>query len=130
MLVSSASIADSYRWKVIRVIDGDTLEVESSFLPKELGNLKVRVKSIDTPEKYPRSECEAEHKKALRATAYTKQFVTEAGSYLTFYNLQWDKYGGRVLADVQYKEQDLAASLIQKKLARPYQGEKKTSWCY
>ena len=30
------SFADLHQWKVIRVIDGDTIEVEAPFLPKEL----------------------------------------------------------------------------------------------
>ena len=41
-----------YDWKVTRVLDGDTVEVQVDFLPKELGDrLLVRIWGVDTPEK-------------------------------------------------------------------------------
>jgi endonuclease YncB( thermonuclease family) len=40
-----------------------------------------------------------------------------------------DKYGGRVLGDVIVNGQRLSAMLIANGHARPYFGEKKSSWC-
>lgn len=124
--------AEEYKWKVLRVIDGDTLEVQSTFLPPELGNLKIRVYGIDTPEKYPRSQCAEENTMALKATEYTRKFVANAQAKDTpimFSDLHWDKYGGRVLARVNSGNKDLSEALINHGLARAYFGDKKESWC-
>lgn len=52
---TSARDAD-YAWPVVRVIDGDTVEVNASAnLPPELELLKVRLRGADTPEKEPRA---------------------------------------------------------------------------
>jgi micrococcal nuclease len=43
--------------------------------------------------------------------------------------IEWDKYGGRVLATVYVDGRDLAALLIAQDLARPYDGGKRQPWC-
>jgi len=51
-LASLVYSQDFYNWKVTRVLDGDTVEVNVDFLPKEHGNkLYLRVWGVDTPEK-------------------------------------------------------------------------------
>ena len=43
-LTSLVCSQDFYNWPVTRVLDGDTVEVNVNFLPKELGNkLYIRV---------------------------------------------------------------------------------------
>ena len=66
-----------YNWKVIRVVDGDTLEIANEFLPQEL-KLFVRIKGIDTPEKAPRAKCEQENILAQKASNYTKNAIEKA----------------------------------------------------
>ena len=46
-----------------------------------------------------------------------------------FSNIQWDKFGGRVLANVAIEENNLAEELINRRYARAYNGGKKKSWC-
>lgn len=122
------SFADLHQWKVIRVIDGDTIEVEAPFLPKEL-KLFVRVLGIDTPEKGGRAKCKAEADLAIKASKFTESFFKVLGNKAYFSNIKWDKFGGRVLANVAIEENNLAEELINRGYARAYNGGKKKSWC-
>jgi endonuclease YncB( thermonuclease family) len=125
------SSAKIYHWKVIRVVDGDTLEIANEFLPEEL-KLFVRIKGIDTPEKFSRAKCASEKKLGQQATDYTTLAIKTAQQKklpITFSEIKWDKYGGRIVATVKIAEKNLGDELINKGLARPYFGEKKSSWC-
>lgn len=125
----SATPAFSTPYEITRVIDGDTVEIAVDFLPKPLPpKLSIRVIGIDTPEKAPRAQCEAEAKKAVEATRFTKRAVAEA-TKTEVYLLKWDKYGGRVLGSVVFDGVSLSDSLISAGLARPYKGDAKQSWC-
>lgn len=120
-----------YNWKVIRVLDGDTLEIANEFLPQEL-KLFVRIKGIDTPEKAPRAKCEQENILAQKASNYTKNSIEKAQKNrqkITFSEIKWDKYGGRIIAKVMIDKNDLGQELVRKELARIYNGEKKKTWC-
>ena len=127
LLSASPALADQY--EITRVIDGDTVEIAVDFLPAPLPpKLSIRVIGIDTPEKAPRAQCEAEAKKAVEATRFTKRAVAEA-TKTEVYLLKWDKYGGRVLGSVVFDGVSLSDSLISAGLARPYKGDAKQSWC-
>jgi micrococcal nuclease len=127
LLSASPALADQY--EITRVIDGDTVEIAVDFLPEPLPpKLSIRVIGIDTPEKAPRAQCEAEAKKAVEATRFTKRAVAEA-TKTEIYLLKWDKYGGRVLGSVVFDGVSLSDSLISAGLARPYKGDAKQSWC-
>jgi len=128
-LMLFSGIAHAYGWKVVKVIDGDTVKFEVGFLPKELGNhINVRVLGIDTPEKAPRAKCEKEAELGKKATEFTKKVVTEAKS-IDVQLKSWDKYGGRVLGTITLDGKDLTKMLIDAGLARAYFGEKKSDWC-
>lgn len=121
--------AQAYEWKVIKVLDGDTVKFEVSFLPKELGTtLNVRVLGIDTPEKAPRAKCDKEAELGKKATEFTKQAVAQAKKIAVDIT-EWDKYGGRVLGHIKLDGKRLSDMLIEANLARPYHGEKKSDWC-
>ncbi len=127
LLSATPALADQY--EITRVIDGDTVEIAVDFLPAPLPpKLSIRVIGIDTPEKAPRAQCEAEAKKAVEATRFTKRAVAEA-TKTEVYLLKWDKYGGRVLGSVVFDGVSLSDSLISAGLARPYKGDAKQSWC-
>lgn len=119
--------AYAYEWEILRVIDGDTLEIKNECFPKEL-KLSVRVREIDTPEKGSRAKCDKEAKLAEQASKFTKQFVGK-NKKATFRNIKWDKYGGRLLADVEINGKSLAGELVKNNYARSYDGKKKSSWC-
>jgi micrococcal nuclease len=116
-------------YDITRVIDGDTVEIAVDFLPSPLPpKLSIRVLGIDTPEKAPRAQCEAEAELAKQASAFTKNAVASAGK-IDIEILKWDKYGGRVLGYVYLDGQSLGIMLIAANLARPYKGDAKQSWC-
>jgi micrococcal nuclease len=128
-LLLSAVPAVAAPYEITRVIDGDTVEIAVDFLPEPLPpKLSIRVMGIDTPEKAPRAQCDAEAALAKKASAFTKNAVANALE-IDVVILKWDKYGGRVLGEVYLDHQSLAESLISAGLARPYKGEAKSSWC-
>jgi micrococcal nuclease len=127
VLLLSASPAAAY--EITRVIDGDTVEIAVDFLPSPLPpKLSIRVMGIDTPEKAPRAQCDAEAALAKKASTFTKNAVANA-TEVEVVILKWDKYGGRVLGEVYLDHQSLAESLVSAGLARHYKGDAKQSWC-
>jgi endonuclease YncB( thermonuclease family) len=127
LLSTAPALATPY--EITRVIDGDTVEIAVDFLPSPLPpRLSIRVMGVDTPEKAPRAQCDAEAALARKASAFTKDAVANALE-IDVVILKWDKYGGRVLGEVYLDHQRLAQSLISAGLARPYKGEAKSSWC-
>jgi len=127
ILLLASSNAYAYEWEILRVVDGDTLEIKNECFPKEL-KLSIRVLGIDTPEKGSRAKCEKEAKLAEKASKFTKEFIGK-NKTATFRNIKWDKYGGRLLADVEINGKSLSDELIKNGLARSYDGKKKGSWC-
>lgn len=119
----------TYDAVVTRVIDGDTVAFQASFLPPPLKQeLSIRVFGVDTPEKGFRAQCPSEAARGAAATEFTKKLVA-ASTQRQVVLMDWDKYGGRVLGDVLLNGQSLRNLLIQNGFAREYYGEAKTSWC-
>ena len=128
-LLLSTTPALSTPYEITRVIDGDTVEIAVDFLPSPLPpRLSIRVMGVDTPEKAPRAQCDAEAALARKASAFTKDAVANALE-IDIKILKWDKYGGRVLGEVYLDHQSLAESLVSAGLARHYKGDAKQSWC-
>jgi endonuclease YncB( thermonuclease family) len=115
--------------KIIRVIDGDTVEFEAPFLIEPLPKkLSIRVWGVDTPEKSFRAKCEKEAAMGAEATKFTKDLLANAKTtQISIY--EWDKYGGRVLGDVIIDGNSLTKMLLDKGYAREYYGDAKQSWC-
>lgn len=120
-----------YDYKITRVLDGDTVEVEAPYLPMELreGGLKLRILGIDTPEKGFRAKCPKENMLSLKAKYFVEEEVGKAKETKIWIK-EWDKYGGRVLGDVSLDGQWLSEKMIAAKFAVEYHGEKKDhDWC-
>lgn len=118
-----------YDFPITRVIDGDTVAFQATFLPPPLKQeLSIRVFGVDTPEKGFRAQCPSEDQRGQAATAFTKNAITKAQKRQVAI-ADWDKYGGRVLGDILLDGQSLRTMLIQNGFAREYYGEAKTSWC-
>ena len=118
-----------YVYKPLKVTDGDTIKIDvskESPLVKKLG-LIVRINGIDTPEKGSRAKCSKENELAMQATKFTTDLIGNKELLLT--PIKWDKYGGRLIANVKVGGVDIAQELLKKGLARVYGGEKKQSWC-
>jgi endonuclease YncB( thermonuclease family) len=134
-LTSAASFAQKekpmviYDFPLTRVIDGDTVAFQATFLPPPLKQeLSIRVFGVDTPEKGHRAMCSQEAQRGEAATAFTKSQINAAQKRQVAL-MDWDKYGGRVLGDVLLDGKSLRAMLIQNGFAREYYGEAKQSWC-
>jgi micrococcal nuclease len=119
-------IAGPYTGRVTNVIDGDTLEVRVVVWLGQEVVTHVRIEGIDTPEK--RGKCQREKDMAEQARAMTEQLL--ADPEIALYDIQHDKYGGRVRARVVTRSgEDLGQMLIKSGLARPYRGEARQPWC-
>lgn len=118
-----------YDFTITRVIDGDTVAFQATFLPPPLKQeLSIRVFGVDTPEKGHRAMCPQEDQRGQAASAFTKNAIAKAQKRQVAI-ADWDKYGGRVLGDILLDGQSLRMMLIQNGFAREYYGEAKTSWC-
>jgi endonuclease YncB( thermonuclease family) len=114
---------------VVRVIDGDTVAVEARTWLDTTVETKVRLAGIDTPEKRPRAKCAGEATLADQASALTRQMLPP-GAVVRLTQVEQDKYGGRVVARLASPDgRDVGKALIKARLARPYDGGTKSSWC-
>lgn len=130
LAVSAPAAAADYAWPVVRVVDGDMVEVDASAdLPPELARLMVRLRGVDTPEKGHRARCLDERMAGHTATAFTKAALAGA-SRVVVRDPEWGKWGGRVIADVVVDGRSLAAALIAAGQGRPYIDDaEREDWC-
>lgn len=129
LLASPAHAQEFYVYKPVKITDGDTIKLDiskESPLIKKLG-LSVRIKGIDTPEKGSKAKCNKENALGQQATKFTTELV--GNKELLLSQVENDKYGGRIVANVKVGGVDIAQELLKKGLARVYNGEKKKSWC-
>lgn len=130
LLTSNQTLSESYTYdyKIIRVVDGDTVVIEAPYLPKPLKQeISLRVIGIDTPEKDGRSHCDNENNLAHKASDFTKNAIDHAHN-IKIQIIDEDKYF-RLLGDVIIDGERLSEMLVNNGLAREYHGEKKQSWC-
>ena len=115
-----------YPATVLYVNDGDTFEARVRIWPGMDVTTKVRLRTVDAPEmKY---RCEDERVKAFAAREALATMLRQGTVTIT--NVQQDKYGGRVDADVATAgTPNVADALVAKGLARPYDGGRRESWC-
>jgi endonuclease YncB( thermonuclease family) len=120
--------AERYSWPVVGIRDGDTIAVDIPGLPATLNPVAIRLRGVDTPESGGQAKCVAERNLARRATGFTKLAIAR-GRRIEFTALDWDKYGGRIDAEVWIDGVSLADQLIAAGLARAYDGGKRDGWC-
>jgi micrococcal nuclease len=112
--------------EVIRVIDGDTVEVRAQIWLDQHITTKVRIRSIDAPEL--QSRCTEERLLARAARDHLIALIGNGRGYLT--DLGHDKFGSRVLANIMTIEgRDIAGLMLALGHARPYRGSRRQSWC-
>ena len=108
-----------YYAEVVRVIDGDTLDVRVDLWPGLQAIYAVRVRGIDAPE-LRRAGCEEERIWAEQAKAQVAKLY-DVGSRIKLENVEYDAYSGRVDADVRRWRSDrwiyLADELVERGLA-------------
>ncbi|MGK2741724.1 thermonuclease family protein [Tepidicaulis sp. LMO-SS28] len=110
---------------VVRVVDGDTLDVRARIWLGQDVAVRVRIAGIDTPEL--RGKCAEEKARAKAAKLF---LIPVEGREVRLTNIHYGKYAGRVLADVADDARgDLANALIEAGFARAYDGGARSGWC-
>lgn len=125
-LVLAAALYGPYNADLVRVIDGDTAELDLHVFPNVVFRMSVREAGIDTPEKRTKNGCEKAL--GLRATMYTSLFLQD-DTEITVHNVELGKYAGRVLGNIFVNDESLSQHLIKEGLARPYYGGRRQPWC-
>jgi micrococcal nuclease len=122
---SHATLPGPIEARVLRVLDGDTIEVAARIWLEQDLTVRVRLLGIDAPEM--KAHCARERDLALRARDLVAGTV---GGEVSLTQIQYDKYGGRVVARVAAADgRDLSDALIASGLAHRYDGGKKRPWC-
>ena len=87
--------------------------------------VRVRIDGVDAPEM--RSRCAEERWLAVTARDYlTRRLLNKD---VTLLRVEYDKFGGRVRAELVDAEGSIARALLSAGLARPYHGEARGPWC-
>lgn len=111
---------------VVKVIDGDTLDVLARVWLGQTVHVRVRLDGVDTPEL--RGRCAGERAQAQEARSWLVRQL--AGRSIALRQVRLGKFAGRVVARVELDDgQDLSVMLLQAGLARPYDGRKRADWC-
>lgn len=118
---------NSYTYQVVSVYDGDTFRINMPGLPPELSRVSVRIRGIDAPEL--RGKCESERRWARQSAIHLEGIIARGGGTVTLRGLRWDKYGGRIAADVFVNGQSVAREMISRGMARPYTSGRREVWC-
>ncbi len=113
-------------WKVIYVIDGDTVGIKNAAQPQEI--YRLRLIDVDTPEKGEKARCAYEARAALAATNFTKTTIAKA-QRIKVYLERWGKWDGTILGRIEVDDRDLSRLLLNARHARPYNGGRRGSWC-
>tara|TARA_R100001244_G_scaffold16806_1_gene18095 strand:+ start:413 stop:781 length:369 start_codon:yes stop_codon:yes gene_type:complete len=118
-----------YRCKLLRVVDGDTIDVNLDLGFNVWHKARVRMLGIDTPEKRTRNKAEkvlglastARLKELLKGSKIEIECSKEKGKFGRVLGIVWatDKKGNRV---------DCNNQLVVEGHARPYFGGKKEAW--
>ena len=113
----------TYRAKVKRVIDGDSVVIDIDLgFDTWIKDQNVRLYGIDTPEVRTKDPWEKKHGKL--AKQFVEQVLPE-GSDVRITTVKDDDKFGRVLAIIRNSAgMDVAQELLQERLAVPYDGTK------
>jgi micrococcal nuclease len=112
--------------EVIRVIDGDTIEVKAHVWLDQMIITRVRLRSIDAPEM--RAKCPEEARRAAASQEALIALLHGGRAYLT--SLARDKYGGRVLGELLTLDgHTVSQTMLTSGHARPYAGGRRQGWC-
>jgi len=111
--------------ELVSIYDGDTFRVNIEGWPEIVGtNMSIRVNGIDTPERRDKRE------DIKQLAQFAKEFVVEklrSAESIELRNLQRGKYF-RIIADVYVDNVSLGDLLVERGLAKRYDGGTKSQW--
>ena len=122
----TAALAAVWVATFIACYDGDTCKMRVEIWPDITVETSVRLRGIDAPE--IAGKCATEKVLARAARDDLSALLANAVT-ITLTNVEADKYGGRVLADVRSDGIQVGVLLIEAGLARPYAGGRRQPWC-
>jgi micrococcal nuclease len=113
--------------ELVSVYDGDTITVNIDNFPPVIGeSISIRIRGIDAPE--IRSKCPLEKIKAIQARDYLRATLA-SGEAIELHDVERGKYF-RLVANVIVDGVDVSKLMIEKQLAREYDGKsKRVVWC-
>jgi len=114
----------NYNCTLIRVIDGDTIDVNIDLGFNIWHKGRIRMAGIDTPESRTRNK--AEKVLGLAAKSRLKELLKKKKLSINC-TKEKGKFG-RILADVLADDININKQLIEEGHARPYQGGAKVPW--
>lgn len=104
--------------KVIRIVDGDTLDI-ATCVDNKIVKFRVRLAGIDTPEM--RSKKGNEKKYALESKKALASLVD--GKIVNLKDVEWGMFG-RLVCRVFYNNLDICQFLLDNKYANEYKGKR------
>lgn len=113
-----------YHVQVVRVIDGDTLELDILLTDHLTQRVRLRLRDVDTPELRGGQACEKKAAKA--ASQFVRSWVREATLTVTLFGR--DRYG-RELGSLHKEGTTLGDALLAAGHARKYTRGKQPEWC-
>lgn len=116
---------------LVRVIDGDTVNVRAKIWLNQTLDISVRLRGIDTPELS--APCASERRLAQKARERLEALLVGANDVtpVTLRHISKGKYAGRVIAYVDNESGvSVGDILLKENLAQPYRGNgAKPDWC-
>ncbi|MEM1316831.1 MAG: thermonuclease family protein [Pseudomonadota bacterium] len=111
---------------VVKVRDGDSVDVIAHVWPGHDVRVSIRLRGIDAPEL--RARCDEERIKAISARDRLQALLASGKARLR--DVSGGKYFGRVLSRIEAMDgRDVQSALLSEGLVRPYRGGKRESWC-
>ncbi|NCO36835.1 MAG: hypothetical protein AUJ92_18175 [Armatimonadetes bacterium CG2_30_59_28] len=107
-----------YGAEVLRVVDGDTIDVRVDLGFRIYREMRVRLYGLDTPETFGVKKDSAEYASGKKAAEYLSERLKGKEIILRTHKDLTEKYG-RYLATVYAEGRDVNQELIEKGYARP-----------
>jgi micrococcal nuclease len=127
-ITTGADTFGPYKAEVLRVIDGDTIEVNVYIWPDLTQTTKLRLRGVDTPESKGKKISLCEKKAGVAATQFTRKWLQGAHD-ITISDVAYGKFAGRMIGRILKGDADLGDALVKAGHAIPYHGGHRERWC-
>lgn len=131
--IANASIRkienNTYSANVVRVIDGDTIEIDVNTWLGATQRINLRLYGANTPEKRGKGVSDCEKLAAIKATKFTEKWLDGIGEVMIT-NVKNGSFAGRAVGALYHVDKGfLHRALIGSGNAVIYYGGKRSPWC-